>query len=130
MQVTNCMTRNPVCIGPREPLKKAGALMAAGGFRQLPVVDGAALVGIITDRDLRHHDGYLESTLVDAAMTSSPLVIHPDESVEAAAKLIIKHKIGALPVVRDGRVVGIVSTTDLLGALLNVIEATKQILAP
>ena len=130
MQVTNWMTRNPVCIGPREPLSKAGALMATGGFRQLPVVDGKSLVGIITDRDLRHHDGYLESTLVDAAMTSSPLTIHPDETVEAAAKLMIKHKIGAVPVVQDGRVAGILSTSDLLKALLSVIEATKQIVAP
>ena len=130
MQIRNWMTRNPVCIGPREKLAKAGGLMAAGGFRQLPVVDGYDLVGIVTDRDLRHHDGYLESTLVDAAMTSCPLIIHPDESVETAARLMIKHKIGAVPVVQNGRVAGIVSTSDLLRALLNVIEATKQIVAP
>jgi len=130
VQVTNWMTRNPVCIGPREPLSKAAALMAAGGFRQLPVVEGKDLVGIITDRDLRHHDGYLESTLVDAAMTSAPLTIHPDETAEAAAQLMIKHKIGALPVVQNGHVIGILSTSDLLKALLGVIEATKQIVAP
>jgi acetoin utilization protein AcuB len=93
-------------------------------------VDNTTLVGIITDRDLRHHDGYLESTLVDAAMTSSPLVTHPEEAAEKAAKVMIERKIGALPVVQDGRVVGIISTTDLLKALLNVIEATKQIVAP
>jgi hypothetical protein len=50
--------------------------MAAGGFRQLPVVDHGNLIGIVTDRDLRHHTGYLESTL-DAAMTSCPVVISP-----------------------------------------------------
>jgi acetoin utilization protein AcuB len=104
--------------------------MAAGGFRQLPVVDGASLVGIITDRDLRGQDGSLEFRLVDAAMTSGPLVVHPEESAETAAKLMMRHKIGALPVVQDGRVIGIISTTDLLGALLSVIEATKQIVAP
>ena len=126
MQVTNWMTPNPVCIGPRETLAKAGALMAAGGFRQLPVVDSGALIGIVTDRDLRHHTGYLESTLVDAAMTSCPVVISPADSVEVAAKLMIQHKIGAVPVVEHGRTVGIVSTSDLLKALLNVIQATKQ----
>ena len=130
MQIANWMTRNPVCISPRETLAKAGSLMAAGGFRQLPVVDGYDLVGIVTDRDLRHHGGYLQSTLVDAAMTSSPVIVHPDAPVEAAAGLMIKHKIGAVPVVQDGRVVGIVSTSDLLKALLNIIEATKQIVAP
>jgi CBS domain-containing protein len=129
MQVTNWMTPNPVCVGPRESLAKAGALMAAGGFRQLPVVDNGNLIGIVTDRDLRHHTGYLESTLVDVAMTSCPLVISPSDSVEVAAKLMIQHKIGAVPVVEQGRTVGIVSTSDLLKALLNIIQATKRMVA-
>jgi acetoin utilization protein AcuB len=129
MQVTNWMTRVPVCIGPRDTLAKAGNLMAAGGFRQLPVVDGGNLVGIVTDRDLRHHNGYLESTLVDAAMTTCPVVISPSDPVEVAAKLMIQRKIGAVPVVENGRLVGILSTSDLLKALLNIIQATKQIVA-
>jgi acetoin utilization protein AcuB len=129
MQVTNWMTPNPVCVGPRESLAKAGALMAAGGFRQLPVVDNGNLIGIITDRDLRHHNGYLQSTLVDAAMTSCPVVISPADSVEVAAKLMIQHKIGAVPVVEYGHTVGIVSTSDLLKALLSIIQATKQMVA-
>jgi CBS domain-containing protein len=47
MQVTNWMTPNPVCVGPRASLAKAGALMAARGFRQLPVVDNGKLIGIV-----------------------------------------------------------------------------------
>jgi acetoin utilization protein AcuB len=129
MLVTNWMTPKPVCVGPRESLAKAGTLMATGGFRQLPVVDNGNLIGIVTDRDLRPHAGYLESTLVDAAMTSCPLVISPSDSVEVAAKLIIQHKIGAVPVVENGRPIGIVSTSDLLKALLKIIEATKRIVA-
>ena len=129
MQVTNWMTPNPVCVGPRESLARAGALMATGGFRQLPVVDSGNLIGIVTDRDLRHHAGYLESTLVDAAMTSCPVVISPFDSVEVAAKLIIQHKIGAVPVVENGRTIGIDRTSDLLKALLKIIEATKRIVA-
>ena len=58
------------------------------------------------------------------------LIVHPDQSVEAAARLMIKHKIGAVPVVQNGRVAGIVSTSDLLRALLSVIETTRQIVAP
>ena len=103
--------------------------MAAGGFRQLPVVDNGNLIGIVTDRDLRAHVGYLESTLVDAAMTSCPVVIGPSDLVEVAAKLMIQHKIGAIPVVENRRTVGILSTSDLLKALLRVIQATKQIVA-
>jgi acetoin utilization protein AcuB len=129
MQVMNWMTPSRVCVDPRENLAKAGALMAAGGFRQLPVVDNGNLIGIVTDRDLRPHVGYLESTLVDAAMTSCPVVIGPSDLVEVAAKLMIQHKIGAIPVVENGRTVGILSTSDLLKALLSVIQATKQIVA-
>ena len=129
MQVMNWMTPSPVCVDPRENLAKAGALMAAGGFRQLPVVDNGNLIGIVTDRDLRPHVGYLESTLVDAAMTSCPVVIGPSDLVEVAAKLMIQHKIGAIPVVEHGRTIGILSTSDLLRALLSVIQATKQIVS-
>jgi acetoin utilization protein AcuB len=57
------------------------------------------------------------------------VVISPSDSVEVAAKLMIEHKIGAVPVVEYGRTVGIVTTSDLLKALLNLIQATKQIVA-
>jgi acetoin utilization protein AcuB len=127
MQITNWMTSSPVCVSPDDTLEKAGALMAAGGFRQLPVVQDKKLVGIITDRDLRPHGGYFGSTRVDAAMTSCPLVVSPFDSAEVAARLLIKHKVGALPVVENGNVVGIISTSDLLKALLNIVQATQQI---
>jgi len=127
MQITNWMTRNPVCVNPHDTLAKAGDLMAAGGFRQLPVTEQDKLIGIITDRDLRLHSGYLDSTQVDAAMTSPAVAVSPFDSAETAAKLIIKHKIGGLPVVDSGRVVGIISTSDLLRALLNVVEAAQGI---
>ncbi|MGO9606408.1 MAG: CBS domain-containing protein [Candidatus Binataceae bacterium] len=127
MQITNWMTRNPVCVNPHDTLAKAGDLMAAGGFRQLPVTEQDKLIGIITDRDLRLHSGYLDSTQVDAAMTSPAVAVSPFDSAETAAKQIIKHKIGGLPVVDSGRVVGIISTSDLLRALLNVVEAARGI---
>ena len=127
MQIVNWMTRNPVCVNPHDTLAKAGDLMAAGGFRQLPVTEQDKLIGIITDRDLRLHSGYLDSTQVDAAMTSPAVAVSPFDSAETAAKLIIKHKIGGLPVVDSGRVVGIISTSDLLRALLNVVQAAQGI---
>lgn len=128
MQILNWMTSNPVCIGPGDTLEKAGALMASGGFRQLPVVEDNKLIGMITDRDLRQHSGYFGSTRVDAAMTTPAIAISRDDSAEAAAKLLIDRKIGALPVIEHGKVIGIVTTIDLLKALVCVVEATKEII--
>lgn len=128
MQILNWMTSNPVCISPGDTLEKAGALMASGGFRQLPVVEDSKLIGMITDRDLRQHRGYFGSTRVGAAMTAPAIAISRDDSAEAAAKLLIDRKIGALPVTEHGKVIGIVTTIDLLKALLCVVEATKEII--
>lgn len=61
-------------------------------------------------------------------MASSPISIPQGETAESAAKLMLQHKIGGLPVIDDGRVVGIVTTTDLLKALLNVVQAAGDIL--
>jgi acetoin utilization protein AcuB len=128
VQIVNWMTSNPICVGPGDTLEKAGALLASGGFRQLPVVEKDKLVGIITDRDLRQHKGYFGSTRVDAAMTAPAVAINRQESAEAAAKLLIKHKIGALPVIEGEKVIGIVTTVDLLRALLCVVEAAKEVI--
>jgi acetoin utilization protein AcuB len=82
---------------------------------------------MISERDLRQHLGYLAQTRVRAAMASSPVSIPESETVEFAAKLMLQHKVGGLPVVNDGRVVGIVTTTDLLKALLNVVQPAGDI---
>ncbi len=126
MRVSDRMTPNPTSIGPRDTLAKAKALMEAGGFRRLPVVDNSELVGILSERDTREHRGYFESTRVDAAMTASPLTVGPHSSVEDAARLMLEHKIGGLPVTSDGKLVGIVTTSDMLRALLDVIQSTQE----
>ena len=128
MQISNWMTPNPTCVNPQDTLEKARELMTAGGFRRLPVVEGdKRLVGMISERDVRQHLGYLAQTRVNAAMASSPISIPQGETAESAAKLMLQHKIGGLPVIKDGRVVGIVTTTDLLKALLNVVQAAGDI---
>ena len=127
MQITNAMTRNPVTIRSGDALAKAKSLMKSYGFRRLPVVDDGQLVGILTERDLREHAGHLENTRANAVMRTALVTIAPEDTVEEAARLMLKHKIGGLPIVADGRLLGIVTTSDLLAAFLRVLQATEQI---
>ena len=128
MEIANWMSRSPACISPNDTLAAARKLMDAGQFRRLPVVENDKLVGIITERDLRQHWGYLDSTKVNAAMTSDPVTVTPRNTAEEAAHLMLQHKIGGLPVVDNRELVGILSTSDLIRALLNVIQAAEHIM--
>ena len=125
MLISRLMTYGAETVSSHDSLQTAAALMERGGFRRVPVVDGDKLVGIISDRDVRAHTGYLDSTKITAAMTSDPTTVTPKMSVEDAARLMISHKIGGLPVVEDGKLVGILTTTDILKAFL-MVEAAAQ----
>ena len=120
MLISRLMTNSPVTVSPRDTLQAAMSLMERGKFRRLPVVEGEKLVGIVTDRDIRAPQGYLQSTRVTAAMTADPMTVTPKQTVEDAARLMIAHKIGGLPVVEDGKLLGVVTTTDVLRAFLSL----------
>jgi acetoin utilization protein AcuB len=128
MHIANWMTRNPSFITPQDTLAQAKKMMDDGHFRRLPVVENGKLEAIITERDLRQHWGYLDSTKVSAAMTSGPVTINPSVKVEDAVQLMLKYKIGGLPIVEDGKLIGILSTSDVLRALLEVLRATEVII--
>ena len=130
MQMLHVMTRHPETIRPEDMLLKAKEMMDAGGFRRLPVVHEDRVVGMLTERDLREHGGYLKSTKVDAAMKTPVITVDSNASVEEAARLMLANKIGGLPVVDGGKLVGVVTSSDMLRAFLNVIEATQKIVAP
>ncbi len=130
MQIVNLMTTDPLTISSDDTLSKAKCIMEAGNFRRVPVVDDGRLVGILTERDLHKYSGFLESTRANAAMRTALITITPYNTVEDATRLMLKHKIGGLPIVASGRLVGIVTTTDLLRAFLNVVQATNEIVQP
>ena len=123
MIVAELMTNHPLTVGPSDTLQLAHEKMEAGRFRQVPVVDEERLVGILTDRDTRQHIGQLAQTRVDAVMSTHPFSVHPSAPVEKAAHLLMTNKIGSLPVVEDGRLVGIITATDMLRALEAVLGA-------
>ena len=71
----------------------------------------------MTDRDLRLFAGKLADTQASDAMTAAPPSVTPDTSLHKAAQLLKVHKLDSLPVIEDERLVGIITTTDVLGAL-------------
>jgi len=126
MLVGKRMTRNPVTIGQEDYLSQALEKMTQGAFRRLPVVEDGKLLGIVTDRDLRQHTGYLDMTKVNAAMTEKLVAVGPQTTLEEAAKLLLKHKFGGLPVVEEGQLVGIITVSDVLQAFLDVMGASEE----
>ena len=117
-RVARWMTANPNCAEPAEKLSAIRDRMHSGGFRTLPVLSGGKLVGVITDRDLRRHEGYLDHTEVKLAMSTEVITVKPETPVHDAAKLLLERKMGALPVMDGERLVGIISTSDILRAFL------------
>lgn len=132
--VADIMTANPTTVTPRNAIRTAINLMREGGYRRLPVVDRGRLVGIITDRDLRRaanspyvvreqwYDNFiLDHIEVASCMTPNPLTVEPTTSIADATMLMRSHKIGGLPVVVDGQLVGIITETDLLDFLVELL---------
>ncbi len=130
MLVRDVMTADPVTIGPNHSIGAALARMRRGEFRRLPVLENDKLVGIITDRDLRlamnspfvmregWYDSYLmEHIEVRSCMTPNPITVEADDALLDAVRLMRERKIGGAPVVQDGKLVGIVTETDLLDFL-------------
>jgi len=116
--VAKWMTPHPISAEPAEKLAAVRAKMLSGHFRTMPVLSAGKLAGIITDRDLRRHEGYLDHTEVRLAMTTEVDRVTPSTPIHEAAKSLLEHKIGALPVVEGDRLVGIISTSDVLRAFL------------
>jgi len=126
MLVGKRMSKNPQTVAPEDYLATAQAKMLAGNFRRLPVIKDGKLVGMITDRDMRQHTGFYERTKVNAAMTEDLLTVTPETTLEEASKLLLKHKIGGLPVLDNGSLVGIITTSDILKAFLDVMGAFEE----
>ena len=133
MRIREVMHGAVVNVSPDTPVADARRLMQRERIRHVLVMDGPALEGIVTDRDIRLNLPSPATTLsvwemnelltrltTREIMMTSVITIGPDQEVHEAAQLLIDHKIGALPVVEAGRVLGIVTDTDLLRALILV----------
>lgn len=126
MLVRHRMTPNPVTVGPQEMLVAAQKKMVAGRFRRVPVLQEGTLIGILTDRDIRRHVGTEERTKISAAMTETPLTVSPLTTIEDATQLMLKHQISGLPVLENGKLIGIITTSDILKAFLEMTGALVE----
>jgi acetoin utilization protein AcuB len=126
MKVGDRMTKHPVTVSPADTLAHAQEKLRNGGFRQMPVIDGHGLVGIITDRDIRRHGRHSIAATVQSAMTNDLLTVSPETPLEEAARLLLRHKIGGLPVVNGEELVGIISTTDILQAFVDLLAGSES----
>lgn len=118
MLVARYMTRDPVTASPRDLLSDVRQRMRSGGFRRMPVVEAGRLVGIVSDHDLGPHHGHLAETRVTAAMKENVLSVTGATPLQVAARKMLDFKIGGLPVVDDGTLVGIITTDDVLRAFV------------
>jgi len=124
MDVSQWMSRDVISVTPNEHLSKAMEKMSHRNCRHLAVVDdNGELIGVLTERDLRAYNGYLDKTLVSAAMEEGVIAIDETTSATSAARILIDKKVGGLPVIRpNGKIVGIVTTSDLLRAFVDLEE--------
>jgi len=136
--VRDWMTPEPVCANPQMNLPEAHKLMKDHRIRRLPVVDRDKLVGIVTRGDIRgaqpseatslsiYELNYLLGRLTLARiMTRDPVTIMPEATIGEAARLMLRHKIAGLPVVEGGRVVGILTESDVFRLLVEAWEAEE-----
>jgi len=125
-QVGTWMTKNPVTAGPQEKLSTISAKMHAGGFRCVPVVSDGVAVGIITDRDIRQHSGFLDKLEAAKVMNERLITVAPTTDIRDAARMLRERKVGALPVIEDGKLAGVLTTCDVLDALTHWTDRTAQ----
>ncbi len=129
--VRDWMTREPITVDIKTTLPEAHRLMKECRVRRLPVMEHGKLVGIVTLGDVREASpsdattlsifelNYLLAKLtIGEIMTRDPITVTPDTTIRQAAKLMLEHKIGGLPVVEHGKLIGIITESDIFRVLV------------
>ena len=131
------MTTDLITISSDSNLDEARGLMKEHRIRHLPVLDGQeTLVGLLTSTDvLAATDSMLRSArekipaseiMVSEVMVQEIVTVSPNAGLRQAALFLEKHKIGCLPVVADGKLLGIITDTDFVGVAINLLEQIEE----
>lgn len=135
MFVKQWMATGVISIAPNQTIAEAKKLLQAHRIRRLPVVEAGALVGMVSRNDLgkvmpsildaqadNEEEFIADHTEVRTVMTSSPITIGSEDTLFQAARTMRRHTIDGLPVVGDGKLVGILSISDILDAFLDIMD--------
>ena len=135
LKVSDAMTAPPVTMGPEDTLMQAVQVMQKAGIRRVPIVVADTLVGILAQGDLNRAQPsaisdseaefvrVMDETPVSRIMIQNPLTVSEETSLLEAARTLHTMKFGALPVTRDGRLVGILTDSDLLRCLVALLNS-------
>ena len=139
MIVKEVMSKNPVTIGPATKLRVLNELMKANDVRHVPVVKNGKMIGIVTEKDIRYAmipekipgkkvpQGWnLDHLKVQDIMIENTITIAQEAQVEEAARIIYGLKIHALPVMKNDKLVGIISVMDILGIFIEMMGMLKS----
>src|SRR5678816_3936041 len=131
IRVVDWMSEGVLAVETFDSIAVARRLMAKHRVNQLPVLDNDRLVGIVTDRDVRDAyptslminraeeiDRFADKITVEEVMTHDVFVVRPDTALATAVGLLRRHRIGALPVIKDQKLVGIITRSDILDFVL------------
>ena len=139
MFVSERMSRPVICVSPDEPINEVLALFRNEHIRRAPVMKEGKLLGIVSERDLLNASPSSATTLsvwelnyliskvkVKDVMTKKVITVDVDTPIEEAARIMADKKIGGLPVVSAGKVVGMITETDLFKILLELMGARQK----
>jgi CBS domain-containing protein len=137
--VRDWMTANPITVEPKTTLPEAHKIMKDRRIRRLPVIDRGHLVGIVTLGDVREAEPSDATTLsifelhyllakltIGEIMTREPLTISAHATIREAAKMMLQHKIGGLPAMEDGKLVGIITESDIFRVMAQNPEPSAE----
>lgn len=130
LPVLEVMTTDPVTAPPDLTVVEAASVMRDRGVGSLIVVEGGKAIGIMTERDIvtkvAAEDRKASSLKVKDVMTSPVVSVHPHEEVEEAARRMSKRRIRRLPVVQDGKLLGIITENDIVRVWPHLVEVTRE----
>lgn len=134
IKVSDVMTADPVTLGPEDTLMRASEVMRLHSIRRIPIVlPGGRLVGLLAEGDLKRaqpsildasqeeFNRVMEGTPILRIMIADPVTLGPDAPLIDAAKTLGETKFGGLPVLRDGKLVGILTDIDLIRSLADLL---------
>lgn len=138
LTVAEIMTREPYTLGPDDTLASARKLMAEHHIRHIPVLSAeGTLIGVVTQRDIlaagdsrvvnrKGEAGEEKYVALSAIMTTPVQTVDENASLRGTAMHLQKNKLGCLPVLRKGKLVGIITDSDFIAIAINLMEQIEQ----